>query len=1042
MKKFLVSVLATSMCLACLTACGGGNKVKTDLDGAIDWVESLYQEKNVEVSRDYEVLNSVLYDGQTYTIVWSVDVADVKLIAGETSTTVDVNEVSAVDVSYVLTATVKDVNGDTKTISFNRVVKAASDKVPGPIQSAPEEETAYKLYVYQATKQQDCYFIGEMSGFYFKTSEDPEKAVDIYVEYKADSETEFYPYFLDSNETKQYIGMKVSADGKHNNIVYETAPVSVFVWNDELKTITTTIVDRDGKETEFFLGNYSTYVTFQGSALSYAETSNIGHLIGMIDRNSVDAAEKVKQEKNVLTAPKAFVGEASYDLAELGLTFADVKITWAVAGEGASVNGNVLTVNAGADTATVKLTATLSCGDASDTAEFDVVIVPNDAAKIMAAGDALGDGGKFANEVTFTGVVTKVNSKYDAEYGNVTVTIDVNGTSVYCYRVAGAGADVLAEGYTVTVKGFIENFKGSAQIGQGGTIVDYVAGEAPKPDSSSSSKDDGDSSVSTPDDNQESAVLDMMGTTNLKNRTAEQATYSANGITYVNDKASSTTDCYDQQGSYAARAYQGSTITISHSTAFSKIVFTLDDYQSGQYLVAFDGMEIAGATITRNNDVVTITLSAAATSFKTANLIKQARIEKIEVFFGDAFVTPDDDTSSSVGGNTSSSTPDDDTSSSVGGGTSSPSDDATLDTPAAIVDALYALADGESLTGPFTVTGVITALDDWNNPTIVIENKTDKSVYCYKLKDDRFVVGATITITAGSMKNFKGTYEFMDCTLDNIVLPGGETPDDDNSSSAGGSTSSPSDDAPAADSLLTIKEALAFAATFASEKYSENKYYVEGTIKSVYNTQYGNMYLKDAEGNEICVYGTYSADGETSYADLETKPDAGDTVKVYGVIGNYNGTLQLKDAWIVAHTEGVKEELDLSKLPVEGQAYYLKASAYDSYAQAINDKGTFFTVGSTTTSSTVTFYFEKVEGTVNHFYIKTSDGQYVCSKAGENKIKLSTTPEAWIIDGNLETIQSAVNTAYYLQYNANAGQERISQYKGTQKSIWFVAVED
>ena len=923
MKKFLVSVLATSMCLACLTACGGDKKVATDLDGAAEWVESLYQDVNVSVNRDYEVVNSVLYDGQTYSVTWSVDVTDgVKVVKGSEMTTVDVNEVSEVDIEYVLTATVKDANGDTKTVTFNRVVKAASDKVPGPIQSAPEEETPYKLHLYHKNKQKDCYFVGEMSSFYFKTSEDPEKAVDIYVEYKADSETEFYPYFLDSNETKQYIGMKVSADGKHNNIVYETAPVSVFVWNDELKTITTTIVDSDGKETEFFIGVQQKYDTMQACDIKYKDDNNIAHLIGMIDRNSVDAAEKVKQEKNVLTAPRAFVGEASYDLAELGLTFADVKITWAVAGEGASVNGNVLTVKAGADTATVKLTATLSCGDASDTAEFDVVIVPNDAAKIMAAGDALGDGGKFANEVTFTGVVTKVNSKYDAEYGNVTVTIDVNGTSVYCYRVAGAGADVLAEGYTVTVKGFIENFKGSAQIGQGGTIVDYVAGEAPeKPDSSV--EGDSSTSSSTPDDDSSSsdvsvssATLDMMGTTNLKNRTAEQATYSANGITYVNDKAASNHDCYDQQGTYAARAYQGSTITISHSTAFSKIVFTLDDYSNGEYLLAFDGMEIAGATITRNNDVVTITLSAATTSFTTANLIKQARIEKIEVFFGGSSVTPDDDTSSPVTPDSGSSsvTPDDNSS-------SGSTDDSKLDTPEEIVDAAWNLGLGETL-GDYTLTGVITSIDDpystqYKNVTvtIVVGNMTDKPIICFRMKGtgaDLIKVGDTITVS-GTLLNFiydendtTGEIEFTSgCTLDSYIPAGGdETPDDDNPSS-GGSTGTLSTPAEIVDAAYALAEGASLTGT----------YTLTGVILSAetYNTEYNNITVV------ISVNGADSSKTITCYRMKGSGADviaAGYTITVSGTLTNYNGTIEFTagctlDSYVYGEPP-VKEGAELS----------------------------------------------------------------------------------------------------------------------------------
>ena len=102
-----------------------------------------------------------------------------------------------------------------------------------------------------------------------------------------------------------------------------------------------------------------------------------------------------------------------------------------------------------------------------------------------------------------------------------------------------------------------------------------------------------------------------------------------------------------------------------------------------------------------------------------------------------------------------------------------------------ILNALYALSDGETLAGSFTLTGKITTLDSWKNPTIVIEGFDSKPVYCYKLKDDRFVVGATITVTATTLKNYQGTYELEGCTLVEITLPEGsdDNTDDDNTGS-------------------------------------------------------------------------------------------------------------------------------------------------------------------------------------------------------------------------------------------------------------------
>ena len=107
---------------------------------------------------------------------------------------------------------------------------------------------------------------------------------------------------------------------------------------------------------------------------------------------------------------------------------------------------------------------------------------------------------------------------------------------------------------------------------------------------------------------------------------------------------------------------------------------------------------------------------------------------------------------------------------------------------------------------------------------------------------------------------------------------------------------------PAADSTLSVKDAIALGASKESNVYTAGKYYVVGEITEIYNEQYGNMKIKDAEGNILTVYGTWSADGNTRFDALEKKPAVGDTIKVYGIIGQYNGTPQMKNGWITEIT--------------------------------------------------------------------------------------------------------------------------------------------
>ncbi len=126
-------------------------------------------------------------------------------------------------------------------------------------------------------------------------------------------------------------------------------------------------------------------------------------------------------------------------------------------------------------------------------------------------------------------------------------------------------------------------------------------------------------------------VLDLMGNANLVSGSGEQNIFAANGVTFTNDKASSTSDLTIQE-SYAQRAYAGSTIKIEYK-GMRKILITCDDYSSGKYLTGMDGMEVEGATIIRKNDVIIILfLDGPVDVFQSTALASQLRIEKIEVF--------------------------------------------------------------------------------------------------------------------------------------------------------------------------------------------------------------------------------------------------------------------------------------------------------------------------------------------------------------------------------------------------------------------------
>ncbi len=109
---------------------------------------------------------------------------------------------------------------------------------------------------------------------------------------------------------------------------------------------------------------------------------------------------------------------------------------------------------------------------------------------------------------------------------------------------------------------------------------------------------------------------------------------------------------------------------------------------------------------------------------------------------------------------------------------------------------------------------------------------------------------------------------------------------------------------PTPDTELSVKDAIALGASKEHNTYTEGKYYVSGEITEIYNTQYGNMKIKDSEGNILTIYGTFSADGKDRFDAMAAQPKVGDTVKIYGIVGQYNGTPQIKNGWIVEQPAG------------------------------------------------------------------------------------------------------------------------------------------
>ena len=118
-------------------------------------------------------------------------------------------------------------------------------------------------------------------------------------------------------------------------------------------------------------------------------------------------------------------------------------------------------------------------------------------------------------------------------------------------------------------------------------------------------------------------------------------------------------------------------------------------------------------------------------------------------------------------------------------------------------------------------------------------------------------------------------------------------------------------------SELTVAELLALPV--ASGVTTTEKYIVKATVESVSNAAYGAMWITDGTGS-ISVYNSKNADGTVGYADMEDKPYKGDSVTLECTVQNFNGTMEIKQAYILsfAHVQTEINPADYAEMTVAG----------------------------------------------------------------------------------------------------------------------------
>ena len=460
MKKFIALILALALCMS-MFAIAGAEATPTDAtptDVAVEPVVEYSDDPDLKAARsylfmmyknspettltDYTVVGVVNIGGVEYPIEWTADSDTVKIVYGEDKmVTVDVDEKNPEEVSYKLTATIKNAEGEiAKPVVFKHKVPAALIL----------EGLSYEEIVAAAYTLEDGVAL---------------------------------------EETQRLFGTVVKIDTP---------------WSDEYKNITVTIqigdladqpiqcyrLSGEGAET-LAVGSE---ITVEGTLKNYKGTIEFDKgcvLVGfgeiVSQQGILDAAYKLEDGVS-LTAPTALVGEIVSIDTPWSDEYKNITVTIVCDGKTEQPVQCYRLSGEGAATLAVgdEIAVAGTIKNYKGTIEFDkgCVLIPVAAAKdVRTAMGAytLEEGMAQTSAKTMTGEIVSIDTPWSDEYKNITVSIVAGGLQDYkiqCYRLSGEGADTLAVGDTITVTGTLKNYKTTIEFDKGCTLDAVVKAEA------------------------------------------------------------------------------------------------------------------------------------------------------------------------------------------------------------------------------------------------------------------------------------------------------------------------------------------------------------------------------------------------------------------------------------------------------------------------------------------------------------------------------------------------------------------------------------
>ena len=400
---------------------------------AIEYLESLYQNEGATIGADYSRYSTIRVGGQAFEIVWTVSLAEdqIKIVYNDDGTcTIDINEENEAETPYVLTATITDPNGESASHSWNYVL-------PEGISAEEVLKAAYALKDGEVLPQQ-----ATLRGVVKSIDElyDPD--------YKNLTCTIVVPGFekypIKCYRLKGEAAEKVVA----GNIITVTGTIKNYKGTIEFDT--GCVIDKWEEGTPVAMPTDHKEIVDMAYELARGESlPSAVELTGII--TSIDTP--YDEGYGNITVTIAIPGRLNkpimcYRMKGEGLDKLKTSDEITVTGTIINYNGT-REFNAGC-----KL---VKCVPGSGHVQ------PKDQVQVVKEAYALPLAGNLLYTAELTGTITKINTKYSASYGNITVTFVVEGAEnmpLQCYRMTGDNAKLskLKVGDTITVRGLIKNY--------------------------------------------------------------------------------------------------------------------------------------------------------------------------------------------------------------------------------------------------------------------------------------------------------------------------------------------------------------------------------------------------------------------------------------------------------------------------------------------------------------------------------------------------------------------------------------------------------